>query len=67
MSQEFNFNEAREQIKAGVSIDGKDGVLAPLMKQLTKVVEEKLFNTLSNKVHYSLFYLLISDDTRELW
>lgn len=36
MNQTFDLNEALEQIKAGAKIDGKDGVLAPLIKQLTE-------------------------------
>jgi len=31
------FNEALEQIKKVKKINGKDGVLAPLIKQLTEV------------------------------
>ncbi|RXJ77864.1 IS256 family transposase [Arcobacter sp. F155] len=38
MNQTFDLNEALEQIKAGSKIDGKDGVLAPLIKQLTEAV-----------------------------
>ena len=36
MNQTFDLNEALEQIKAGVKIDGKDGVLASLIKQFTE-------------------------------
>ena len=36
MNQTFDLTEALEQIKAGAKIDGKDGVLAPLIKQLTE-------------------------------
>ena len=36
MNQTFDLNEALEQIKAGVKIDCKDGVLAPPIKQLTE-------------------------------
>jgi len=36
MNQTFDLNEALKQIKAGAKIDGKDGVLAPLVKQLTE-------------------------------
>ena len=32
--KEFNFNEALEMLKQGYPVDGKDGVLAPLIKQL---------------------------------
>jgi len=40
MNQTFDLNEALEQIKAGAKIDGKDGVLAPLIKQLTEAALE---------------------------
>jgi|GEM_PF-4105964 len=36
MKQQFNMDEAIELIKQGARIDGKDGVLAPLIKQLIK-------------------------------
>lgn len=36
MNQTFDLDNALEQIKAGAKIDGKDGVLAPLIKQLTE-------------------------------
>lgn len=32
MKQQFNMDEALELIKQGARIDGKDGVLAPLIK-----------------------------------
>jgi len=32
----FNFEDALEKVKSGQSITGKDGVLAPLLKQLTE-------------------------------
>ena len=35
MNQILDLTDALEQIKAGPKIDGKDGVLAPLIKQLT--------------------------------
>lgn len=34
MKQQFNMDEALELIKQGTRIDGKDGALAPLIKQL---------------------------------
>jgi len=40
MNQQFNMDEALELIKQGTRIDGKDGVLVPLIKQLTEVVLE---------------------------
>lgn len=36
MNQTFDLNEALEQIKAGAKINGKDRVLALLIKQLTE-------------------------------
>jgi len=36
MNQTLDLTDALEQIKAGAKIDGKDGVLAPLNKQLTE-------------------------------
>lgn len=40
MERRFNLEEALEQIKAGAKIDGKNGVLAPLIKQLTEAALE---------------------------
>ena len=40
MKKTFDLEEALAQIKAGASIDGKDGVLAPLIKQLTETALE---------------------------
>jgi len=40
MTTPFNFNEALKAVQSGQSITGKYGVLAPLLKQLTKVVLE---------------------------
>jgi len=40
MKQQFHMNKALEFIKQGAKIDGKDGVLAPLIKQLTEAVFE---------------------------
>lgn len=37
MYQQFNLDEALELVKQGARIDGKDGVLAPLIKQLLKL------------------------------
>jgi transposase-like protein len=36
MNQTLDLTDALEQIKAGAKIDCKDGVLAPLIKQLTE-------------------------------
>lgn len=37
MYQQFNLDEALELVKQGARIDGKDEVLAPLIKQLLKL------------------------------
>ncbi|MEJ2047898.1 MAG: IS256 family transposase [Dehalococcoidia bacterium] len=36
MSQEFNFEEALEALRNGQDLTGKDGILTPLIKQLTE-------------------------------
>ena len=36
MNQTLDLTDTLEQIKAGAKIDGKDGILAPLIKQLTE-------------------------------
>lgn len=52
MEQGFNFDNALEQLKAGASIDGKDGVLAPLIKQLTEAaLKAELESHLSNEIN----------------
>ena len=51
MNEKFDLNEALEQIKAGAKIDGKDGVLAPLIKQLTEAaLEAELESHLANEI-----------------
>jgi len=40
MTEPFDFNKALEAIKYGQAISGKDGVLAPLLKQLTEAALE---------------------------
>ena len=52
MKKRFDLEEALEQIKSGASIDGKDGVLTPLIKQLTEAaLEAELEAHLSNEMH----------------
>jgi len=41
MIQQFNLDEALELVKQGARIDGKDGVLAPLIKQLTEAARKR--------------------------
>ena len=36
MSDKFDFNEALEKLKSGKDLHGEDGVLTPLIKQLTE-------------------------------
>ena len=51
MNTQFDLNEALEQIKAGAKIEGKDGVLAPLIKQLTQAaLESELESHLSTEI-----------------
>ena len=51
MNEKFDLNEALEQIKQGAKIDGKDGVLAPLIKQLTEAaLEAELESHLSEEI-----------------
>ena len=40
MTDKFDFNEALKAIQSGQSLEGKDGVLAPLIKQLTEAALE---------------------------
>jgi transposase-like protein len=52
MNQTVDLNEALEQIKAGAKIDGKDGVLAPLIKQLTEaVLQAELESHLTSEIN----------------
>jgi transposase-like protein len=40
MTEKFNFDEALKAIQSGQKLSGKDGVLAPLVKQLTEAALE---------------------------
>jgi transposase-like protein len=40
MTERFDFNEALKAVQSGQAISGKDGVLAPLLKQLTEAALE---------------------------
>jgi transposase-like protein len=52
MNQILDLTNALEQIKAGAKIDGKDGVLAPLIKQLTEaVLQAELESHLSTEIN----------------
>jgi hypothetical protein len=51
--KEFNFNEALEMVKQEHPVDSKDGVLAPLIKELVEAaieaeIESHLFQKLRN-------------------
>ncbi|WP_050916400.1 hypothetical protein [Yersinia enterocolitica] len=37
MSQPFDFDSALKALQSGQSLTGKDGILMPLIKQLTEV------------------------------
>jgi len=51
MTQQFNLDEALELVKQGARIDGKDGVLAPLIKQLTEAtLEAEIESHLSSEI-----------------
>ena len=51
MSEKFDFEEALKALKSGQAITGTDGVLAPLIKQLTEAALERstYIDTHSNK------------------
>ena len=42
MTEKFNFEEALKAIQSGQPISGKDGVLGPLVKQLTETATGSL-------------------------
>ena len=44
MSNSFNFDEALKDLQAGKDLTGKDGILMPLIKQLTEAAIELLSN-----------------------
>ena len=51
MSEKFNFDEALKALQSGQAITGKDGVLAPLIKQLTEAaLEGELDSHIANDV-----------------
>ena len=51
MTDKFDFNEALKAIQSGQAISGKDGVLAPLLKQLTEAaLEAELHSHLADDV-----------------
>ena len=52
INQQFDFNDAVKDILAGKNINGKDGVLAPLVKQL---VEAALEAELDNHITQDVF------------
>jgi putative transposase len=52
MNQTLDLTDALEQIKAGAKIDGKDGVLAPLIKQLTEAaLQAELESHLTSEIN----------------
>ena len=51
MAEKFNFDAALKALQSGQPITGKDGVLAPLMKQLTEAaLEAELHSHLAEEV-----------------
>ena len=58
MNQILDLTDALEQIKAGAKIEGKDGVLAPLIKQLTEaVLQAELESHLTREINKNRKYL----------
>jgi len=52
MKQQFNMDEALELVKQGASLDDKNGVLTPLIKQLTEaVLEAEIESHLSTEIN----------------
>ena len=52
MTNKFDFNEALKAIQSGQAISGKDGVLAPLLKQLTEAaLEAELESHLADEIY----------------
>ena len=51
MSKEFDFDKALKALQSGKAITGKDGVLTPLIKQLTEAaLEAELDSHLADEV-----------------
>ncbi|MFT5114192.1 MAG: putative transposase [Parasphingorhabdus sp.] len=49
MSSTFNFEQALKELREGKDLTGKDGVLLPLIKQLTEAaINAKLHHHLTN-------------------
>ena len=52
MTEEFDFNDALQALQSGQPITGKDGVLTPLIKQLTEAaLEAELDSHLADEVN----------------
>jgi transposase-like protein len=50
MTNKFDFNQALEKLQSGKGLLGKDGVLTPLIKQLTEAaLQAEMEQHLSNK------------------
>jgi hypothetical protein len=54
MTDKFDFNEALKAIQSGQAISGKDGVLAPLLKQLTEAALEAELNIQAKGVVFKI-------------
>jgi hypothetical protein len=48
MTEPFNFDQALSELQAGKDLTGKDGVLMPLIKQLT----EAAIGEFASQVHH---------------
>jgi len=45
MAKDFNFEAALKELQSGKSLTGKDGILTPLIKQLTEAALEAEIDT----------------------
>ncbi|RLA18875.1 MAG: hypothetical protein DRQ61_12310 [Gammaproteobacteria bacterium] len=51
MNERFDFNETLKALQSGLPMSGKDGILAPLVKQLTEAaLEAELESHIANDV-----------------
>lgn len=66
MNQTIDLTEALEQIKAGAKIDGKDGDLAPLIKQFTEaMLQAELESHLTSEIKNDKSSKTTSEKTKE--
>ena len=55
----FDFNEVLEQFKSGKNLTGKDGLLAPLIKQITKLLDIARNLLTFRYINHIIFFFLI--------